>query len=104
MVHHGDVEVGHTRATAVVRPNHVGGLWPQLRRRSRDYPGLIVEGHAAWQTPVDGPREYVATRIGLVVDGEQVVSSEAVAIICACRDVGVQCTIDEETLFHRPIR
>ena len=34
-VDHSDVEVGHTRATAVVRPNHVGSLWPQFRKAQR---------------------------------------------------------------------
>ncbi len=57
LIHHGDVEVGHARATAVVRPNHVGGLWPHFGRCAPNRTVARLEGQAAWQAGVDFPRD-----------------------------------------------
>ena len=60
------------RATAVVGPDHVGGLRPQFSWRAVDGTVVGAEGDTAWQACVDGPRGDVATRVRLVVDGGRV--------------------------------
>ena len=68
LVDDGDVEVGHGRATAVVGPHHVGGLRPQLGRRTVNGSIVCAERKTRGQGAVDGPVENHATRVCLTVD------------------------------------
>ena len=52
---------------------------PQFRRRSREHPRLGVEGHAARQASVDGPRGHGSTGVGLVVDRQWTVGPQFLA-------------------------
>ena len=69
VIHHGEVEVGHARAAAVVGPHRVGHLGPQLGRCTVKGAVVGTKGDTVGQGAVDGPRSDHPARVGLVIDG-----------------------------------